>query len=382
MPSLIISSGSINPLAPSREAGAASPASPAAPPALVIGERLEAIVTGRYPEQRVRLQLAAATVTARSQVPLALGEKLTVQVERLSPGVVLRICDRAAEELLRFGDALKACRANPDALKGLLIEARAIFAAENLESLPAFLPKRELQRVVRLLERIVLSKENIGRPLCLRESLTALGLDFERGLLRAPGEGAGAQGEASEPSLKETLLQWSAEWPVPGAPAETGGTGAPLKGFIDQALRVIESLQLVNVLAQEQERLTVLQIPLQGADGLRMQELFIARDGGGEGEGEGPGCRALLFVDLDALGALAVEANLRQGRLDGTLRSPHQAVLDHLSPLLPELEAQLAQLGYPTAVVRCARVADLPAFRREFMMRYRLYSQSTIDVSA
>ena len=41
----------------------------------------------------------------------------------------------------------------------------------------------------------------------------------------------------------------------------------------DHAATVIESLQIVNVLAQEQDGLFTLQIPVQFPDGIRMQEL-------------------------------------------------------------------------------------------------------------
>jgi hypothetical protein len=139
---------------------------------------------------------------------------------------------------------------------------------------------------------------------------------------------------------------------------------------------------MVNVLAQEQDQLTVLQIPCECADGIRMQELFIERDGKGGQDGQEDGYRVVLFVDLDALGTLAVEASLQKGRFQCTIKGPDRAVLDYLGKSLPELEAQLAQLGYREARVLCLTDDDLPAWRRDFLMQYSLYSQSSIHVSA
>jgi hypothetical protein len=376
MPVTIISSEARKPIASFPETGVISRTAPLRP--LVLGERLDAVVVGRYSVQQVRLQLGGSTVTADSRIALNPGETLTVRVERLFPGVVLRICDRGAEDLLRIGEFLKAWRANPGALKGLLQEVRALFGAEKSDPFPDALSKRDMQGVVRLLEQIVVSKENVGRPLYLKESLTALGLDFERGLLKAPAGEAGAKGESLPSSLKEVLLRWSA----PGAAAAAGGPGSPLKTFVEQALKVIESLQLVNVLAQEQEQLTVLQIPCQCADGIRMQELFIAGDGAERENGEGQDYRAVLFVDLDALGALAVEASRQNGRFHCTIKGQNRDVLAYLEQGLPELEAQLGQLGYRTPLVRCVHQEDLAAWKRDFLMQYRLYSQSTISVRA
>jgi len=385
MTSLTIANQSLPPSVLSLERGILSPA--AAPGSLILGERLEALVIGRYSEQKVRLQLGSFIVTADSQISLNVGDKLTVRVERLFPAVILRVFDGASKELLRIGEFLKSYRANPDALKGLLQEARTLFGAERQDPFPERLSKGEIQSVVRLLGQIVVSKDNVGRPLYLKESLTALGLDFERGLLRTPAGGTGTKGESAPSSLKEVLLKWSAEGSIPGATTEpassvTPDQGTALRTFVEQALRVIESLQMVNVLAQEQDQLTVLQIPCQCADGIRMQDLFIERDGRGGQDGQEGGYRVVLFVDLDALGTLAVEASLQKGRFQCTIKGPDSAVLDYLGKSLPELEAQLAQLGYREARVQCLTEDDLPAWRRDFLMQYSLYSQSSINVSA
>ena len=89
---------------------------------LIPGEMLNALVIGKDSAHGVRLQIKNSTIVADSQIPLHIGEKLTVRVDQISPSVVLKIVNRPEEDLKSRG-FVKFFRSNPQALKEFLDSA-------------------------------------------------------------------------------------------------------------------------------------------------------------------------------------------------------------------------------------------------------------------
>ena len=255
-------------------------------PPLVLGERLNARVLGDSHQGQTLLQIKNSTLLAKSLLPLKSGETLTVQVEQFHPTLVLRTVFAENIEISRTNEFLKFYRSNPGALKEMIASLKALFHEGTPNPPLHFLSKPEGQSLYRILNQLIMTDDNIADPLFFKDYVIALGLTGERRLLRALSDPSLLEEKRSGASLKELLLKISAEGRA--APTPSGDDnleGSPLKRFADLADRaatVIESLQIVNVLAQEQDGLFTLQIPVQFPGGIRMQEIFIEIDRGND----------------------------------------------------------------------------------------------------
>jgi hypothetical protein len=169
--------------------------------------------------------------------------------------------------------------------------------------------------------------------------------------------------------------------------SSSGGeaTGSSLIGrfreLANQAATVIESLQIVNVLAQERDGLFMLQIPVQFPDGIRMQELYIEADREGDRNGAEKEHRVLLLLDMDSLGELAADIGIHGGILNCTLRCTDHKAIDFIGPLIPALRESLAVSGYIVGSLQCVPERNLNTLKNDFLQEHTLFTRSSIDVS-
>jgi hypothetical protein len=185
-------------------------------------------------------------------------------------------------------------------------------------------------------------------------------------------------------TLKEILLKLSSELQTiqgtrGSAELDLSKKMGQFSNIIDQALKVIESLQVVNVLAQEQDNLFLFQIPFQCPDGVRMQDIFIETDREKNGQNTGKSYRVVLFLDMDALGELSVDAGVKGRSLKCTIKCRNQDVLDFMSVLLPELQEKLSGAGY-ACNLQCALEGDIQSWNHEFLVEHKLFSQNIINM--
>jgi hypothetical protein len=355
-------------------------------PPLVLGEKLNVLVLGDSHNRKTLLQIKDSTLLAESPLPLQSGETLTVHVDQLHPILVLRMIS-AEPEISRTNEFLKFYRANPGALKEMITSLKALLNDGTSNLISRFTSKSEMQNLHRILHQIIISEDNIAEPLFLKDYITALGLTDERRLMKALSDPAILKEMKGSATLKEVLLKLSAE----EAEFQTVLAGnepdnCRIRQFFDladHAATVIESLQIVNVLAQEQDGLFTLQLPVQFPDGIRMQEIFIESDrGNGNGEHAAEKqCRIVLFLDMDSLGELAVDAGLREGTLCCTLRCPDQKVLDFMQPLLPALGHAISGIGYTVGAIQCVLERNIGSWKQDFLQAHSLFTRNSIDVS-
>ena len=364
---------------------AAEVSKPTPMPPLVLGERLNVLVLGDSHNRKTLLQIKNSTLLAESPLPLQSGETLTVHVDQLHPTIVLRTISAEDPEISRTNEFLKFYRSNPGALKEMIASLKALFSEGTPNPISHFLSKREVQNLYKILNKIIISEDNIADPLFLKDYITALGLTGERRLMKALSDPAILKEKKSGATLKEILLKLSAEsTAVQTALGDNEPDGCRIRQFsdlADHAATVIESLQIVNVLAQEQDGLFVLQIPVQFTDGIRMQEIFIETDReNGEHDAEKQ-CRIVLFLDMDSLGELAVDMGLKEGTLHCTFKCPDQKVFDFIQPLLPALSHALSGIDYAVGVIQCVLDRNIPSWKQDFLHDYSLFTQNSIDVS-
>ena len=383
MPTAIAPSSSRGKIIAPQQASAVSKPSPIPP--LVPGEKLIILVLSDSHNRQTLLQVKNSTLLAESSLPLQRGETLTVHVDQLHPILVLRTISAEEAEISRINEFLKFYRSNPGALKEMLASLKALFHEGTPNQLSQFLPKQAVQNLYKILNQIIISEDNIADPLFLKDYITALGLTGERKLLKALSDPAALAEKKSGSTLKEILLKLSAELKAvqtaPGGKEPDSFRIGQLSDFADHAETVIESLQIVNVLAQEQDGLFMLQIPVQFPDGIRMQELFIETDRENGEQDAKKQCRIILFLDMDSLGELAVDMGLKEGTLHCTFKCPDQKVFDFMQPLLPALGEALSKIDYTIGVIQCVLDRNIASWKRDFLQDHSLFTRNSIDVS-
>jgi hypothetical protein len=354
-------------------------------PSLVLGERLNVLVLGDSHTGKILLQIKDSNLLAESPLPLKIGETLTVQVDQLHPILVLRTIATADHEISRTNEALMFYRSNPGALKEIVSSLRAFLKEGTDDQLSHFISKQEVRNLHNILKQIIISEDNIANPLFLKDYIAALGLTGERRLMKAVTNHTALKEKKEATTLKEILLKISNEsTSVHTAPGNNEPDGFRIGQFSDlvgRAVTVIESLQIVNVLAQEQDGLFMLQIPVQFPDGIRMQEIFIEADGKNGNKGAEKKCRAVLFLNMDALGELAIDMDLKDATLSCTFKCQDQRVFDFLQPLLPALGHALSEFDYDVSSVQCVLDRDSRSWMQDFLQEHSSFTQNSIDVS-
>ncbi len=353
-------------------------------PSLVVGENLHVLVLSSSLDRRALLQIKNSTLLAHTPLPLQIGEKLTVRVDQLHPTIVLRMILPENIGISKANELMKLYRSNPGALKEMIISVKDFLYPDNIKELSNYISEKDIQNMIKVLGKIIISKNNITNPLFLKDSIIALGLANEQKLMKALSDPAILADQKNSPTLKGILLKLSSELtPIHIANEYTEQDSQKIRQFshfVDQAATVIESLQIVNILAQEWDGLFVLQFPFQFPEGIRMQDLFIETDREKSEQGAGKQYRIVLFLDMDTLGELAVDAGIQDRTFCCTLKCSDQHVLDFIETLIPELHETLSGLDYTIGSVQCVLDMNIQSWKHDFLQNHNLYSQSVIDV--
>lgn len=353
---------------------------------LALGEQMEVLVLRQSPDQKALLKLRDSVLTADAPFPLPIGGKLTVCVDQLQPTIVLRLLNQEDLASARTSDYLKFHRSNPQALKEMFINAQELFAGEQLQDLSKYLPKSDIPNVKNLLNQLILSKENLANPLFLKNYVNALGLTDERKLLNTLSDPAVLK-ETPALTLKEAFQKWSsASFRFQSFPDDTPPDIQQMirkvADFSEQATKVIESLQIVNVLAREQDGLFTLQIPLRFPEGIKMQDIFIESDRKKGDRVQSAQCRIVLFLDMDALGEMAVDAAVKDEGLRCTIKCQGEEVREFMHACIPQLSEKLSGAGYKGVSVQCLLDKDIGAWKNDFLFNHQFFQQNTINVCA
>jgi hypothetical protein len=353
-------------------------------PSLMVGEHLNVLVLSSSLERKVLLQIKNSTLLADSPFPLQSGETLTVRVDQLHPTIVLRMIPREDVEISKINEFLKLYRSNPGALKEMIASTNDFLIHANLKESSKYLSKEDLQSLNKILDKIIISKKNVTNPLFLKDSILALGLADESNLMKSFSYPSILGNEKSAPSLKRILLKLSSDMtPILTSSEYTNKDAQQIRQFshfAEHATTVIETLQIVNILAQERDGLFVLQFPFQFPEGIRIQDLFIESDRNSREGGTGMQCRIVLFLDMDTLGEVAVDAGIKDRTIRCTLKCSDPHVFDFMKSLLPEFHQSLSGIDYTIGSVQCVLDRSIQSWKNDFLSNYRLFSQNTLDV--
>jgi hypothetical protein len=352
-------------------------------PSLIVGEKLNVLVLSSL-EHNALLRIKNSTLLAYSPLPLQSGETLMVRVDQLHPMIVLYMIPRNDEEISKMNSFLKLYRSNPAAMKELITTLKDFLSHDSLAVLAKYVSKEEIQNMTKVLEKIIVSKKNITAPLFLKDSIVALGLAGERRLMKSLSDIETLGNEKNNPTLKGILLKLSSELTPISVTSEYIESDTQKIGqfcqFAGHAATVIESLQIVNILSQEQDGLFLFQFPFQFPDGVRMQDLYIESDRNSKKDEPEKKYRIVLFLDMDTLGEMAVDAGIQDKAIRCTLKCSDQFAFDFLQTLLPELHKALSGIDYTLSSVQCILDRNIQSWKNDFLNNRSLYSKSVIDV--
>ncbi|MBN1613655.1 MAG: hypothetical protein JW950_04225 [Deltaproteobacteria bacterium] len=358
------------------------------------GEILEAVIAGPVGRRGVLVRLPTGFVVAETDIPLQVNERLRVKVEQMQPKVMLRILDRNVSEVSKIDEYLRLYRADPKALLKSFSLVNEIFGVKGMAEAPNDAVVADLLKIMQNVSSMVLSRDTATNPMFIRDFISGLGLLLERRLAgnirsgRRSFQDIFGSPDDREGGLKAQLLRLLASLAMEvDENGQTNQAGATRNRGINQFAKFfiesIETFQVLNVHCQENEQKYFLQIPCQMPDGLRMQDLIVEWDGDGENtRATGESCRFILFMDMDILGRLMIDAALSKTAINCHIRCGEDATADFLSSYLDQLKSRLTVAGYRVGALTLETDGDIESTRYRYFQERVVHAADTVNLFA
>ena len=372
----------ISSLSPEKPSGVGKPVSTALP--LSVGQVVEAIVAEKAGPSRFVLATKDNSFLANSDLPLNKGEKLMVRVEQLSPQIVLRAINRQEASSLIVAEYTSTYRSNPDALKDMFTIGKDILNQKSLIDLLPEKTKESIRNIIKIMDASVFSTATMKNPLFVKEYVSNLGLLLEYSLRKMIQE----KGENGNPKPVETLkglLMKLSEELKPQLMAENiagkenAQKVAQLAKFTETAIKTIESQQVINVSYKTNDSSYVLQIPILFPEGIKTGELFIETEKEGEGGSAGKKYRVVMFLSMDALGEMMVDASLTGNKLGCVFKFDDPEAKAFFSAFVGDLEKAVNLLGYECNSMKCMSLEALTE-TKEYYHRELFSDRDAVNV--
>lgn len=349
------------------------------PPMVSIGDILEAQVAEVLPENRVLITTQNQRLIAASSIPLSTGQKLRVQVARTQPEILLRVIESEASKSPRMNPGLRAFLSDPDRLLRWFDQAGKILSALGDGNLSEGV-RSCLQEMSRLLKTLILSDEAIRNPLFVKEFVSALGLDLENRLLKHSMQPPAAGAEMWRGNLKG-LLAKIAEQLQPGNSEQPASDAAiRLGAFAKDGLQTLETHQLVNALLQSRDDVLMLQLPLLLSSGLSMADVFFHQKRSKDAERSTESCTVAMFLNMDVLGDLMIEARFRDAQVGCSIRCLNPEVRAYIAGNLEQLNEALKMLGLKVDRLDCVCEPDISRRRTEYLVRLSAFESDAVNL--
>lgn len=354
-------------------------------PGVSIGEILEAGVVEKLDGRNILITFKGINIPADSEVTLNAGDKIKLKVESLSPQVILRIVEGYNPKESGVTDYLRWFRSNPDNLSQMVTDAIKQFSKGHLGKLLQYLPEEDFQKIFKLLKSLILSPETKSTNF-VKDYISSLGLSTESQLRKALDSEAGMRGADFHPqTLKSFLLKLSADIHGLLTGKETLGHEEVMKltslsEFINSSIKTIESHQIINFILQEAENRYLFQIPILLPEGANKGDIFVEYDRESKKEGRRSAYRVMVFLTMDILGDMIIEAKLEGKRIGCLIKCTDQEICDLVSSFLEELRHNLAAAGCEITKVDCVAGSDLGNEKADYYRDRVLYTREVIDL--
>ncbi len=357
---------------------------------LVRGETIEATILEKLAGNKYTVALKNLSIPATSNIPLKIGEKLVVKVDGLQPQIVLNIIDdKIHNSDAKINGNLLQWRANPEATLQVINKVAGFAKILDKLDLPHAFSKSDVEKLVKLFDSIIFSPRTKNNPLFLKDFISKVGLLLESSLKQSLSSYSHRGTEKPmEDNLKALLLKLSSSMnnilrENPKLDMEIIAKLANITAFTDEALKTIEVSQVINSVFQDSENGIVLQVPVALADGFRLAEIFITLDEKDEYEKKRlSSCSVAVFLDLDILGKITVNANFREGGLNCLIKCEREEIKDLISNNIDELKISLAQTGYRIGYIDCVQEDGIMDEREEFLARQSFFADELVNFFA
>lgn len=343
-------------------------------PNITVGETIQTSVLGKLADNKYLLALKNLQIPATSTIPLQPGEKLSVKVGSLQPQIILNIIDNQTQNTdIKINEKLLFWRLNPDSLVQVLNKAADLANILQNGNLPAKISLNDIQKLLKLFEGIIFSAKTKDNPLFLKDFISKTGMLLENELGKLVSESA--NGTLEKPltdNIKVLLLKLSEQ--IQGLLQEDANSDASVKAkllnmmtFTDEALKTIEAKQTINTVFQESDNGLVLQVPFAFPDKLRLADIFIQPEDKNSRKDKFSSCKVVIFLDMDILGKIAVNAGLREGNFSCVIKCENDDVKNLICAAMENLKKAISSIGYKVDNIDCIQECELDQVRQEFI---------------
>jgi hypothetical protein len=341
------------------------------------GEVIAAKVIEALTGNRYLLALKNLQIIATSTIPLNAGEKLILRVNSLQPQMILNIVEgQKPESADLVNEKLLQWRSNPNSFLDVI--GKLAEFAKNIQSqdLPLNFSSKNVIQLLSLFDEIIFSNSTKENQLFLKEFVSKTGLLLENTLQQLVQETL--KGKVEQPltdNIKSLLLKLSstAEQMLKESSKFDPQITAKLmniSSFTEEAIKSIETRQVLNAVFQDSDNGLVLQIPLALAEGMRSADIFIMpEDKKGKGKNKFSSANVVIFLDLDILGKIAANIRVSEGNFRCIIKCDREEVKDLINNELVILKKKLSGIGYKIDYIDCIMDAGLEQQREEYLQK-------------
>jgi hypothetical protein len=351
-----------------------------------VGETIPVLIAEKSGSSRFMLTMKDRSFLADSDLPLMKGEKIMVTVEQLNPQIILRILNREGTASPIINEYNRSYITNPEALMDMFEMGREIFNQKSLMELLPEKAKESIRNILKIMDALVFSPTSLKNPLFIKDYISNLGLLLEYNLMKNIQEDGDIKNLKPEEGLKGFLIKLSEELRAQGiegnvADKEDLQKIVQLTKFIETSIKTIENQQMINISYKEGSGNYVLQIPILYPDGIRTGELFIETEKDGDGDTAGKRYHVVMFLNMDALGDIMVDASLAGNKLGCLFKFDDLEAQQFFSIFLDDLKNSISMLGYECGFLNCMTSKTIKETKEDYH-RELFSDRCTINVLA
>lgn len=350
------------------------------------GETLALSVIEKISLNKYLLTLKDVSFTATSEIPLKAGDKLLVKVQNVHPQIILNLVDGQKQNTdAKINESLLQWRSSPESLGRLLSQVAEFSALVQSGDLPPGITQKDIDSLMKIFTHITYSSETKTNPLFVKDFVSSLGLLLENDLAKMVSRSLKDGAQVLTENLKASLLKLSAAVTealkdAPKLDSHATARLVNLSLFTAEALKTIEARQAVNVIYQQNESGLYLQIPLAMGGMLRQADIFITPDDkNADAPAKYSSCSVMVFLDMDYLGEISIDASLKEGRIRCVIKCENEEITELVRASGEKLKAALEGIGYGIERIDCLQATELRQKRSDYIEQQILGSMDLVN---
>ncbi len=318
---------------------------------LTQGEQIRAVVVSTAPNGMLQINLKGTLLTAESKIgQFQAGQILSATVDQTTPQVVLRLAPTGAFAGHPPPGWLTALLSPPAPLHTVM---NSLSRTLNHRAIPDALSSHILGMLKPLMSTSTL-KPNAFTSASLRALINTLGYRYEPWLKQQLVE----RGAPLDPTLvRQQNLKANLMRLVQRISAHTAQLAqteaAPLFKQITDMLVHIERTQVMNSMHAENGQPLTIEIPIQFGHAPSFAQLQFWQQPGESNAPEEARQFFVLLLELDSLGPVRVESELRDKFLSLSIRVTKPEILTIATRLIPTLSGALSHRGFIVKSATC-----------------------------